>query len=139
MRRGILRVPTERKMHFGASERETKMVAYDGNEDVGTIDIGTGERERFQFQHGPVGDNGVNGVQNEQVIELLVLRLRDLNHRLPCRENSLAITNLEQAQMWLEKRTASRVAQGLEATEHPHEDGADGAAPINTTPDVAAS
>lgn len=118
----MLGMLAECKTRFEPSERKGKMpdVQYNGDEDVGTIDIGTAEQERFQFQHGPVGDNGANGVQNEQVIELLVLRLRDLNSKFPCRENSIAITNLEQAGLWLEKRTAVRVEQGVEGKNIAH-------------------
>ncbi len=91
---------------------------YDGDADRGSMEFGSPiETVGIQFQHGPVGDNGV---QNEQVIELLVLRLRDLNSKFPCRENSIAITNLEQAQMWLEKRTSVRVGQGVEGKNLAH-------------------
>ena len=94
---------------------------YDGDADRGTMEFGSPiETVGIQFQHGPVGDNGVNGVQNEQVIDLLVLRLRDLNSKFPCRENSIAITKLEEALLWLEKRTAVRVEQGVEGKDLAH-------------------
>lgn len=68
------------------------------------------------FQSGPVQEAGVNGLQNEQLIAVLVHRLGVLNKAFPCRENSLAITKLEEARMWLEKRTADRKARGVEGT-----------------------
>jgi hypothetical protein len=37
-----------------------------------------------------------------------------LNKNFPCRENSIAITRLEEALMWLDKRTANRDARGVE-------------------------
>jgi hypothetical protein len=37
-----------------------------------------------------------------------------LNGKFPCRENSIAITKLEEALMWLNKRTADRVKRGVE-------------------------
>lgn len=72
--------------------------------------------EQLRFQLGPVKEVGVNGLQNEQLIAVLVHRLGVLNKAFPCRENSLAITKLEEAQLWLEKRTADRKARGVEGT-----------------------
>lgn len=37
-----------------------------------------------------------------------------------CRENSLAITALEEANNWLMRRRLNRVAQGVEGTYEPH-------------------
>ena len=41
-----------------------------------------------------------DGTTNEEVILMLVDRLRYLNERYPCRENSFAITHLEEALHW---------------------------------------
>ena len=68
----------------------------------------------LSFQLGPVKEVGVNGIQNEQLIAVLVHRLGVLNKAFPCRENSIAITHLETALLWLEKRTADRVKRGVE-------------------------
>jgi hypothetical protein len=68
----------------------------------------------LKFQQGPVGETGINGIQNEQLIAVLVHRLDVLNKTFPCRENSLAITKLEEAMLWLQKRTADRKARGVE-------------------------
>ena len=57
-----------------------------------------------------------DGTTNEEVIEVLIDRLNNLNGKFPCRENSLAITKLEEALMWLNKRTADRVKRGVEGT-----------------------
>lgn len=100
-------------------------VTYDADKDEGTITREGGPAGSvgvtIQFQHGMVPEHGVNGVFNEDVIELLIARLRALNERMPCRENSLAITRLEEALMWLGMRTAHRVAQGVEGTNEPHQ------------------
>jgi len=55
-----------------------------------------------------------DGTTNEEVIEVLIDRLNYLNGKFPCRENSLAITKLEEALMWLNKRTADRLKRGVE-------------------------
>jgi len=68
----------------------------------------------IQFQLGPIQENGVNGVTNEALLAIVLHRLRILNEKFPCRENSLAITNIEQGQMWLEQRTRNRQKRGVE-------------------------
>lgn len=68
----------------------------------------------LEFQNGPVQENGVNGLTNEALLAVLIHRTNYLNKKFPCRENSIAITNMEQALMWLEKRTAGRIERGVE-------------------------
>ena len=58
-----------------------------------------------------------DGTTNEEVLRVLIDRLELLNGRVPCRENSITITKLQEALMWQEKRTASRVARGVEGLE----------------------
>lgn len=73
-----------------------------------------------QFQEGPVKEHGVNGVQVEDVLEVCLERLRRLNQPPHAgRETALAITKLEEAVMWLDKRTRDREARGVEGTSQP--------------------
>lgn len=72
------------------------------------------------FQDGPIKEHGVNGTTNEEVIQMLLERLQSLNQPpFNCRENSLAITHLEESLLWLQRRTANRVAKGIEGTNQP--------------------
>ena len=71
------------------------------------------------WQHGPVRSVGANGWQPEDVLELVAERLRGLNADHPCRENSLAITKIEEAILWLAERTRDRNARGVEGTDQP--------------------
>ena len=71
----------------------------------------------LNFQNGGVKEAGVNGLTNEALLAVLVHRIGFLNKRFPCRENSLAITKLEEALHWLEARTKARVARGVEGQE----------------------
>ncbi len=57
-----------------------------------------------------------NGTTNEEVLMVLIDRLQFLGSKLPSRENSLAITKLEEALMWLNKRTENRKERGVEGT-----------------------
>lgn len=55
-----------------------------------------------------------DGTTNEEVLTVLINRLGFLNTKFPCRENSIAITHIETALLWLNKRTADRVTRGVE-------------------------
>lgn len=69
------------------------------------------------FQCGPIGEVGVNGVMNEDLIAMVIARLQHFNNTdFQCRENSMAITKLEEALMWLGKRTNARLQRGVEGT-----------------------
>ena len=72
---------------------------------------------KVKFQKGPVKENGVNGCHNEDLISIVIDRLEHLNQgQFACRENSIAITKLEEALLWLNKRTQDRVKRGVEGT-----------------------
>ncbi len=68
----------------------------------------------FQIQNGPIKEKGVNGCQVDTVIETAKLMLEGLNKQFPCRENSMAITKLDEALMWLAKRKQDREARNVE-------------------------
>lgn len=55
-----------------------------------------------------------DGTTNEDVLKVLIDRLKNLGAKFPSRQNSLAATKLEEALMWLENRTAERKARGVE-------------------------
>ena len=55
-----------------------------------------------------------DGTTNEEVLRVLIDRISSLNAKFPCRENSIALTHVETALLWLQKRTADRVARGVE-------------------------
>ncbi|PFF33210.1 hypothetical protein CN335_21335 [Bacillus thuringiensis] len=75
----------------------------------------------IKFQEGPIQENGVNGAQIEDVIDMLVDRLQGFQQGgFPCRENALAITKLEEARLWLNERTRKRQIQGVEGRNIKH-------------------
>jgi len=55
-----------------------------------------------------------NGTTNEDVLDVLIDRMKYLQAKFPCRENAIVITNLEESLMWLNKRTADRSVRGVE-------------------------
>lgn len=69
------------------------------------------------FQEGSIKEAGVNGVMNEDLIAMVICRLEYFNQTdFRCRENSAAITKLEEALLWLRKRTMGREKRGVEGT-----------------------
>lgn len=55
-----------------------------------------------------------DGTTNEEVLEMLIDRMNSLNKKFPCRENSIAITKMDEALLWLNKRTADRTKRNVE-------------------------
>lgn len=67
------------------------------------------------FQNGAIQENGINGCHNEDLIAIVIDRLQGFQSgEFACRENALAITKLEEALMWLNKRTNDRIKRGVE-------------------------
>lgn len=91
-----------------------------GGETTGTgIDI--------RWQNGPLGRGDTrkepNGAFVEGIIQAAIGRLefyqKGNGGKFACRENALAITELEEALMWLEKRTRDREEREVEGTHAP--------------------
>lgn len=69
------------------------------------------------FQMGPIKENGVNGCCNEDLINMVICRLEGFqNGNYSCDENKMAIQKLEEALMWLRKRTIKREKRNVEGT-----------------------
>lgn len=80
-----------------------------------------GDHGSLCFQHGPIKEAGVNGTTIEAVQRALINRLRGFNDGpFRCRENSLAITHMEEALHWLDARTRARQHQNVEGTNEAH-------------------
>jgi hypothetical protein len=70
-----------------------------------------------EFQHGPIGEVGVNGITNEVLLVIVADRLRCFQaSEYRCNQNALALRSVETALNWLEKRTREREARGVEGT-----------------------
>jgi len=66
------------------------------------------------FQKGTMRTEGINGCHNEDIIDILIDRIRGFQSgKFQCRENAIALTHLETAKLWLEKRTTDRVRRGV--------------------------
>ncbi|WP_252237504.1 ABC transporter ATPase [Clostridium sp. ZBS17] len=72
---------------------------------------------KIDFQEGPIKEIGVNGITGEDLISIAIARLEAFQQSdFRCRENACAITKLEEALMWLNKRTLERELRGVEGT-----------------------
>ena len=81
---------------------------------------GTNPVQTLQFIH-KEEDNGElvsleNGTTNEEVLRVLIDRMKWLQDKLSCNENALVIRNLEQSLMLLERRTNGRVKRCVKGT-----------------------
>lgn len=75
------------------------------------------EHVMLWFQKGPINEVGANGITQEALIAICIHRLRCFQEGpYACRENALALTRLEEALLWLRKRTCDRLARGVEGT-----------------------
>lgn len=69
------------------------------------------------FQNGAIKENGVNGCCNEDLLAIVIDRLQGFQSGdFKCRENAIALTHIETALIWLNKRTADRSSRGVEGT-----------------------
>ena len=74
-------------------------------------------QQLIRFQNGPIKEEGINGISNEVLITIVIDRLRGFQSgEFKCRENAIALTDLEEALMWLQKRTRDRLNRGVEGT-----------------------
>lgn len=77
----------------------------------------SGEFGFVKFQNGPVGENGVNGCHQEDLLLIVADRLKCFQSgEFACRENALALTKIEEALHWLNHRTQDRQGRGVEGT-----------------------
>ena len=117
---------------MGIRQSETKVVSsfttdQDGNptgghttiEFHGPLDAST---TVIHWQDGIVDGEGQNGAFVEDVLEAARQRIQFFNTgKFRCRENSIAITKIEEALQWLDWRTRQRLLQDVENTYDVHE------------------
>ena len=75
---------------------------------------GTQEFQKVVFYKLNPDGSYENGTTLEEMLQVSIERLNDLNKRFSCRENSIAITKMEEALLWLNKRTEDRKIRGVE-------------------------
>lgn len=69
----------------------------------------------LKFQNGGLKEVGPNGITDQALIAIVIDRVRCFNDGpYRCRENSMVITKLEEALLWMEKRSNDRARRGVE-------------------------
>ena|ERR1700679_391544 len=94
----------------------------ENNNPAGGYVIGTGLK--IEWQNGPLGRDGdrqkPNGAFVETVLSAVLQRIdfyQTANGgKFKCRENAIAITKIEEALLWLDKRTRDREERKVEGT-----------------------
>lgn len=79
----------------------------------------TGDRGSvwIDFQKGPVKEVGINGVQDEGLLAVLIDRLERFQAGpFKYNENAEALLKLQEAQFWVESRKQRRMKRGVEGT-----------------------
>jgi hypothetical protein len=72
---------------------------------------------RIEFQNGPIQEVGVNGISQEALLAIVEDRLLGFQSGdYACRENAIALGRVQEAMMWLHKRTRDRMVRGVEGT-----------------------
>ncbi len=70
-----------------------------------------------KFQHGGTATTEKNGVFIEDLLIVAYTKLNEYNKELPSRENSLALTKIQEAILWLNSRKVERESRGVYGTE----------------------
>ena len=86
-----------------------------------TYDIKTDDGFVFPivFQHGPRKQtSSTHGVLDTDLLEIVRDRLRGFQSgEYSCRENACALTHIEEALMWMNKRVEDRIERGVLGTD----------------------
>lgn len=77
-----------------------------------------GEKSSVEFtiQSGPIKEFGINGCQIDDVVRWAKEKIEGFNKAFPCRENSIAVTKLDEALLWLGERKRLRELRNVEGT-----------------------
>jgi len=79
---------------------------------VGRLTLG-----HIRFQDGTVPENGVNGVQNEDLLSIVIDRLQSFQSGpFACEQNQRALEHCLSALDQLDRRTTDRENRGIEGT-----------------------
>lgn len=75
------------------------------------------KRVFFMLQDGPIKEHGVNGAQIDAVLEFVRNTIARFHDAVPCRENAIVLTKIDEALLWLWKRKSDREKRNVEGTQ----------------------
>lgn len=74
----------------------------------------------LDFQHGPIGEDGLNGITNETLLAIVIDRLVGFQTgKLAHPHNDVALSHCRHALHALQSRTQERIERGVEGTKIP--------------------
>jgi hypothetical protein len=112
--KNVTRPPMRLAPEEVGSHRDRAYPYADTGDDLGNYIRVTAESVTFIGQRGPIKEAGINGCQVDDIITFALGTIQTFNKKFPCRENSLAITKLQEALMWLDARRQDREDRGVE-------------------------
>ena len=82
-----------------------------GNNDIGVV-------AEIQFQHGPRFEKGsIHGIATVDLLEIVRNQITSFQTGdIPTREGAIALTHIEEALLWLNKRSEDRLERGVLGT-----------------------
>lgn len=96
-------------------DAQESMAARNARRGIGHV--GYQQEVVLRFQHGPIGEVGVNGITNEALLAIVIDRLRGFqSSKYANGFNANALVNCESALRSLQARTAEREQRGVEGT-----------------------
>ena len=105
-------------MNYNAIKKLIEMVSDNQITDHYIEKINDKKVLEVKFQTGGTATTEKNGVFIEDLLIIAYARLKNYNDELPCRENSIALTKIEESILWLTKRKLERKHRGVYGTEN---------------------
>ena len=101
----------------GGAHHRYEITGFDSKTNPSESKIDDQDRVSILFQNGPINEAGVNGLTHEALLAIVADRLRSFQKGpFASRYNALALTHIEDAQNWLNRRTLERMRRGVEGT-----------------------
>ena len=96
------------------AENECALLQFKRDYETPNDKEGTQKFQKLVFYKLNTDGSYENGTTLEELLRVGIGRLQNLNSRFSCRENNVAITKMEEALMWLNKRTEDRKEREVE-------------------------
>lgn len=106
------------KLHVKVFHEDEKEMSYGTLHQFQFKNAGSGEYlGELRFQKGGKKEVGINGVSDEVILAIVLERFKHIqNGDYANRETAIAATKIEEALLWLKKRTIERTEKGIEGT-----------------------
>ena len=106
----------QRKVFNKMDEEKNKYALLQVKRDYSSSEDKDGTQKFQQITFYKMNEDGSseNGTTLEELLRVGIERLTDLNSKFACRENSIAITKMQEALLWLNERTRERKERGVE-------------------------